>query len=251
MGLFRSLLTTLGACCLFLGMAGCAMNSPRPSGGETGPEAEALADKMLRSLGGAEAWERTRALRLQMNERRPIILWDRDRGMAEIVYPKRDDLRVVLNTHSGKGKAWSGKKRLAPDKEDKALATAQRDFFNDTFWLIAPFKIRDPGTRRTVVREGQESHLLVEYQSGGSTPGDAYLWEISETGRPTAWRMWVSILPVDGVRVVWSDWEKSPTGMLVAKKRNGPLGLSFEFAQLETAETLGALVSGGDPFAAP
>lgn len=54
---------------------------------------------------------------------------------------------------------------------------------NDTYWLLAPFKLRDPGLtvtaggRKTV--DGTEYETLeLSYQGVGLTPGDKYTWYI-------------------------------------------------------------------------
>jgi hypothetical protein len=94
-----------------------------------------------------------------------------------------------------------------------------RDFFNnDSFWLIAPYKIFDPGTERRIVSYKNREALLVTYTSGGTTPGDSYLWILNENYLPTSYKMWTSIIPVGGVAATWSDWEKTASGILLPKK---------------------------------
>ena len=48
------------------------------------------------------------------------------------------------------------------------------------------------------------------------TPGDAYLWEVGADGLPVAWRMWVQVLPIEGLRVTREDWVTLATGARVA-----------------------------------
>jgi hypothetical protein len=74
--------------------------------------------------------------------------------------------------------------------------------------MVAPFKVFDAGTKRSLV-ETEHSNtrgLKVEYASGGYTPGDSYVWEIAENGKPAAWKMWASILPVKGMETTWEKW---------------------------------------------
>jgi hypothetical protein len=53
------------------------------------------------------------------------------------------------------------------------------------------FKLRDPGTSRSIVMQDEKEALMVTYTSG-STPGDSYVWILDEN--IPAWRMWVSIV---------------------------------------------------------
>ncbi len=83
---------------------------------------------------------------------------------------------------------------------------AYQKFINDSFWLIAPFKIRDEGVIRSTVTVENGRGLLVTYSSGGLTPGDSYLWIIGEDGRPKAWKLWTSNIPIGGMELSWSGW---------------------------------------------
>ncbi len=87
-------------------------------------------------------------------------------------------------------------------------AKAYQKFINDSFWLIAPFKIRDEGVIRSTVDVENGRGLLVTYSTGGLTPGDSYLWIIGAEGRPVAWKLWTSNIPVGGLEFNWSEWKK-------------------------------------------
>ena len=47
---------------------------------------------------------------------------------------------------------------------------------------------------------------MVEYTSGGVTPGDAYVYILGEDGLPTSYLMWVQIIPVGGVEFSMEEW---------------------------------------------
>ncbi|WP_340198520.1 hypothetical protein [Ascidiimonas sp. W6] len=103
-------------------------------------------------------------------------------------------------------------------KEKSELINKAIDYFNnDSFWLIAPFKLFDTGVTRKLVnlKDGNKG-LLITYTKGGSTPGDSYLWRIDENGRPVNFKMWVSIIPIGGLEASWDEWKKTKTGILLA-----------------------------------
>ena len=129
---------------------------------------------------------------------------------------------------------------------DPALQIA---WVNDAFWLNPLAKLRDEGVSLAVVDDDGEESLLVSYASGGLTPGDAYLWRVGPDGTPTAWKLWVSILPIGGVETSWEGWVTLDTGARISTRHAGPLGLTLELTDVEGATTLDALVDGPDPFA--
>ena len=78
---------------------------------------------------------------------------------------------------------------------------------------MAPYKIFDKGTERSIatLKNGKEA-LLVTYNSGGTTPGDSYLWHLDPTGKPISFQMWVDILPIGGLEASWDDWTTTESG---------------------------------------
>ena len=72
------------------------------------------------------------------------------------------------------------------------------------------------------------SGLLVTYASGGSTPGDSYLWILQPNGFPKSYKMWVKIIPIGGVEATWDDWAIMESGVYLPKTHKlGPLELSM------------------------
>lgn len=230
-----------------------AADAPKPKGAE-GDQAEALADKVLEAV-AHDAWEKTGAVRWRLAEGRPLHLWDRTRNFASVTYDSEDPKVVVLLDLATKGGvAFSGETALEGEDLVEWKDKAYSDFANDSFWLSAPAKVRDDGTSRAHVKKFDElplpngGGLLVSYASGGVTPGDAYLWELGADGLPTAWRMWVRIIPVGGVRVTWDDWVTLASGAKVARSHEGPLGFKIRLDPLEGTATVADLVGEADPF---
>ena len=230
-------LLTLGLTIAFF-----AFNEPRPEGAQ-GSDAEALADRVDAAL-NREGWERTGAVQWTFGPSGTRHLWDRERNWARVSWDENEVL-VDLNEPT-RGVAFQAGQRV----EDAALIrTAWERWANDSFWLIAPFKLRDGGTTRSIVNVDGEDQLLIRYMSGGVTPGDSYQWNLAPDGTPTAWRMWVSVSPIGGVEVLWDNWITLPTGARIATRRvKGPIVM--EMGDVAGAAHLAELVPGADPFAA-
>ncbi|PHN03692.1 hypothetical protein [Flavilitoribacter nigricans] len=204
----------IGLLVLIVGLfiAGWIISEPLPEG-EAGPEAEALAEKVLSAI-NQPAWDSTHYVRWNFADRHQYT-WDRDRKLVQVEWPEN---RVILPTENHlQGMAWENGTQLDDKKATKKLNKAWEYFCNDSFWFIAPEKVFDPGTsRKTVALEDGSKGLLITYSSGGTTPGDSYLWILDKDGLPVKWKMWVSLLPIGGLEATWADWEKLPTGAKVA-----------------------------------
>ncbi len=191
------------------------LSDPLPEG-KSGREAEALADKMLKAI-NKPAYDSLQELRWSF-PRGHHFVWDKRSNAVEV---KWDDYVVQLDPDNQSGTASKASATLAGDDLDKAIAQAWKLFANDSFWLVAPYKIRDPGTERRLVETDNGPALLVTYTSGGVTPGDSYLWLLDPDGRPKAWKMWVSILPWKGLEFTWEDWQQHG-GAWLAPTHQGP-----------------------------
>ncbi len=218
--------------------AGFWLDSPRPDG-RPGAEADALARRMARAV-DAEAWARTQAVRFVFAGRNHH-LWDRARGYASVAW---DDVQVVFDIDARRGFAWREGARLADPGE--LIDDAHAAWVNDTFWLNPVVKSFEPGVARGLV---DEDEVLVTFGWGGRTRGDAYLWPVGADGRPTAWRMWLSIIPIGGLKVTWGGWIELSTGAWVATEHAlGPIDLRL--SQVEGAASLAELLGDQpDPFA--
>ena len=232
---------------LLLALAGAAaalvlvVDEPLPAG-KSGPQAEALARRLLEAVDYA-AWQRTGAVRWTFAGRGH--LWDRESHLARVRW---DDLEVMVDLDRRAGRAWRGGNPLSPAEAAEQVDTAWGYWVNDAFWLNPVVKLFDPGTvRQLVPQPGGEPGLLVTYTAGGDTPGDSYLWIPGPDGLPRAWKMWVSILPVGGIRTSWEGWTMLATGARVAT-RHRIFFLTLELADVAGAATLAELEPGPDPF---
>jgi hypothetical protein len=63
-----------------------------------------------------------------------------------------------------------------------------------------------------VKTENNKNAHLVTYTSGGTTPGDSYLWQFDDNGKPISYQMWVDILPINGLEATWENWIVTESG---------------------------------------
>lgn len=216
---------------------GAALHEPLPTG-ETGPAAEALADRMLQAV-DAEAWERTGAVSFRFHTHEH--LWDLRRNLARV---RDGDVEVLVDLSDRTGLARRGGAPVASDEQARLVAWAYATWANDSFWLNPVVKVRDPGTTRSLVRRDGADALLVSYSSGGVTPGDSYLWHLGPDGRPTRWEMWVGILPIGGLDVSWEGWKTLSTGASVSTVHDWGF-VTLEVGEVRAAESLDALGEAG------
>lgn len=206
-------------------------------------EADAMAQKMLAAV-NKEAWDTTKIVTWTFPGGHEYV-WDKTRHLAQV---KWGDTKVLLNPKNITGKVYEAGQEVTGEDAKKTIKTAWDYFNNDSFWLNAPVKAFDPGTVRSIVEldDGRKG-LKVQYTSGGTTPGDSYVWILDDTGLPTAYKMWVQIIPVGGLEFGWSNYKTLYSGAKVAQNHAGAKELVL--TGINAAETFEELGIEGDPFA--
>lgn len=179
--------------------------------GKKGKEADALAIKMFNAI-NHEAYDNTEILKWSFRNKH-FYTWHKQQNIVHISW---DQYKVTLHTKNPEKSELYIDGKFSNNKE--LIKKAESYFNNDSFWLIAPFKIFDSGTERSIVKHEGKDALMITYTTGGSTPGDSYLWILDENYFPTAYKMWTSIIPIGGVRGSWSDWKKTEAGIKLPTK---------------------------------
>ena len=196
--------------------------------GETGKPADELAYKMLEAINHQQF---TEAKEIHWTFRGVNRYeWKMQEDLVDVYW---DDYHVSLQTKNpNQSLAYRNKQETNGEEKKEAIAYATKNFNNDSFWLIAPHKVFDNGTKRQLIEENGQRKLLVTYSSGGTTPGDSYLWELDENYKPIAMKMWVSILPFDGLEARWTNWQMTDGGFPLAEKRT-ILGIEIPITEVE------------------
>ena len=177
--------------------------------GQQGKEADAIAYKMLDAL-DFDAYKNTDLIEWTFKKVHHYK-WNKSENACSVFW-KENKVDLNLNNPS-ENQAYMHGFKIEGDMGKELIEKAVSYFNNDSFWLVAPYKIFDNGTeRRLVTLENNENALLITYTSGGSTPGDSYLWLLEDNGMPKSFKMWTSILPIQGLESSWSNWTKTESG---------------------------------------
>ena len=116
--------------------------------------ADAVGKELIAAMGGMPAWEKARQFRFDfvvVKEGKPVArfthVWDRYTGdyrLSGTDKSRRRLRRPLQRQHESR----EGLRRRPPreaDKQAPMLEDAYGRFINDTYWLLAPWKIFDPG----------------------------------------------------------------------------------------------------------
>ncbi|WP_040249590.1 hypothetical protein [Psychroserpens mesophilus] len=193
---------------LFFGFMYLKYNEELPQG-TSGEAADTLAKTMLNAL-NYDAYKATDYIEFTFKKRHHYK-WKKSENTCFVLW-KNYKVNLDLLTPSNSVVYAYNLKVEDPKDTQELTQIAQKYFNNDTFWLVAPFKVFDEGVERRLVKtEANKDALLVTYTSGGSTPGDSYLWHFDDSGKPKSFQMWVDILPIDGLEASWTDWKTTST----------------------------------------
>ncbi|MEM6685360.1 MAG: hypothetical protein AAF617_06135 [Bacteroidota bacterium] len=194
---------------LFFAIVYLRYNEPLPKG-EQGAAADAMANRMLAAL-NYNAYKNTRYLSWTFRGAHHYV-WDKDQYKVTVSW---SDVEVALNLKQpSESIVQVDRQSITGTEATEYIDTALSYFNNDSFWLVAPYKVFDEGTSRSIAKnEAGEEGLLITYASGGTTPGDSYLWFLDINGRPKGYQMWVDIIPVGGLYASWDNWLLMESGI--------------------------------------
>jgi len=194
---------------------------------EEPPTAESIAAEVLQALGGEQAWQQTRFVRFTFAGRRTHH-WDTWTGRHRVEgQTQAGKAYVVLHDLDDRqGQAWLDGAPATGEEAARLLESAYGAWINDTYWLLMPYKLRDPGV--TLSYEGVEEvggrpHdvLHLAFAGVGLTPGDQYWAYVDRHTRlMTRWAYRLQNMAPDQAPTVWEwrDWQRYG-GILLAPLR--------------------------------
>ena len=206
--------------------------------------ADSVAMRVYEASGGPAAWEALPYLRfnfsvLRQNERGRVIrhMWNRQTGdyRVELPGPANEPYVVLFNIDTRDGHVYWDSNELDPVESPQHLEMAYSRFINDTYWLLLPFKLFDPGVNRTYLPDSSNALydvLHLSFGDVGLTPGDQYwLYVDKASGRLVRWSYQLQDdAPGTPPRsFMWGDYEEhiTPAGSLFFSTRKRGIGVPF------------------------
>jgi hypothetical protein len=210
--------------------------TPVPPPPAADPAADELARRVIEIQAGP-SWQKARFLsftfKLDRSGQSAAVFpqqWDRLTGDYRVSGndPKGVPFVVVEDVITKAGKAWqNGVAVTDPAALKEMLDLGYRRFINDTYWLLMPLKMLDPGVYRTSLGERTDACgrkwdvVKVIFDQGPNVPTDVYwAWINRDTGIVEEWDMKLAGTPADArpVEVFFHDF-KRVSGVLISTSR--------------------------------
>ncbi|HXV62904.1 MAG TPA: hypothetical protein VEK15_19555 [Vicinamibacteria bacterium] len=207
--------------------------------------AQAVVDRLIGALGGEEGWSRARFIQFTFARegRRLHIAWDRWTGRYRLEATNDAGIpySVIMNLNTRQGNAILDGRPLRDRELSDYLNRATRIWAGETYWLLMPYKLRDPGV--VVAFDGEESvggrlydRLHLRFEDVGLTPGDEFWVYVNrETGLVDRWRFRLESGFEGDYR--WSGWQRFG-GILLATERRSEAGETIRFEDIFVSDVV-------------
>ena len=214
--------------------------------GQRDPKADAVGRELIAAMGGETSWEKARQFQFDfvvVKEGQPVArfshAWDRYTGDYRVkgVDKAGAPYTVLFNVNTKQGRAWVNGVAVEGAEKEKRIEAAYGRFINDTYWLLAPWKIFDPGVNLAYDGEkpcpggGTCDVLKLSFQGVGLTPKDVYwLWITKDGRRMLQWQYVLGGASDPPTTAAWKDWQKMGGIMLSMDKpmMGEPFEIRFE-----------------------
>lgn len=166
-------------------------------------------------------------------------LWDRSTGEYRVEWATGPDSNYValvnvrnVENQRPEGTVYLNGTELTGSAAQSAREQAYGRFINDTYWLLAPLKVYDPGVNRQYAADSSTAEhegLRLTFGEVGLTPGDTYwLYVSNETGRLDRWSMHLQGMDADEAprSYTWTDYVtlEAPAGDVTLATRHEAMG---------------------------
>lgn len=214
--------------------------------------ATAIGKQLWNALGGDDGWQRARYFRfdfvVERQGKRVVTrshYWDRWSGRYRVEGEDKEGAwRVFFNVNTKQGEAWLGGKKLTDAAQIKKMVDdAYGAFINDSYWLLAPFKIFDPGVNLSSDGEAKGPNgeacdvLALTFGNVGLTPKDKYWLLVDRTSHLVVeWKYVLDGKNEPPTAFAWTGWKKVGPIML-APVRQGltkPAVIRFDNLNVST-----------------
>ncbi|WP_296621052.1 hypothetical protein [Marivirga sp.] len=138
-----------------------------------------LADKVIKAHGGQESWEKTHYISWNFLGARDLI-WDKYTGNVRIDFPGENST-YLININQDTGRVKIGDRELTEsDSLNQYIKRGKQIWVNDSYWLVFPFKLKDPGVileyngKDTTLTGDTADVISLTFEEVGFTPKNKY-----------------------------------------------------------------------------
>jgi hypothetical protein len=189
-----------------------AQEAGQPESGQ--PSADEIAKMVVEATGDPTALEELAFTFMVEKGGEELVrrrhVWQPKDGKLEVKAGEKTIELSQLNDHDmsklaadpkANAEAW---KKIAADSTPEEAAEAWAWFINDSYWLLAPAKLMDPGVNRALDDGGR---LVLTFGEVGLTPGDRYALTIDrDDWKVSRWDFELESGRKGGFE--WTDYQK-------------------------------------------
>ena len=192
-------------------------------GADRDAKADAIGKELIAALGGQSAWEKARQLEFTFvvdREGKTVArfahVWDRYTGDYRVTGTDKTGapFAVYFNVNTKQGTAFVNGKPAEPEEQQKLIQNGYGRFINDTYWLLAPWKVFDPGVHLAYDGEkpcpdsGTCDVLKLSFEDVGLTPKDIYwIWVTRDGRRMVQWQYVLNGAAEEPTTALWKNWQ--------------------------------------------
>ena len=191
---------------------------------QSDPKAIELARATLAAMGGEEAWNNTRYVSWKFMGGR-LHVWDKWSGNHRMEQQTRDGDTLVslFNINTGNARIYrNGVEITDPEELANQQNRAFRSWNNDTYWLLMPYKMLDPGVTLSYLgeRDMQDGRMAdvvqMTFEDVGDTPDNKYeVFVARDSGLVEQWTHWSNAADAEpSFTLPWADWQQFGNIML-------------------------------------
>jgi hypothetical protein len=210
-------------------------------------KADAVSRELIAALGGEGTWEKARQFQFDFvveREGKAVArfshTWDRYTGDYRLTGTDKTGapFAVYFNVNTRQGQVFVNGKSVEGEPRAGHLESAYGRFINDTYWLLAPWKVFDPGVNRAYDGEKPcpdgvmcDVLKLTFGENVGLTPRDVYwLWITREGRQMVQWQYVLNGASEEPTTAAWKEWRKFDGILLSLEKpiSGKPVAIRFE-----------------------
>lgn len=177
-------------------------------------DASILIKTCEKAMGGQKAYSKTKLISWTFFGRR-TLWWDKHEQLVRIEIPAEEKVLLIdLKTDTGRA-SIKGAEITNPEELAKLMRQAKETWINDSYWLVMPFKLNDPGVNKTYLgkkttEDGIEADVLeLTFNEVGVTPQNKYhIYFHPETGLVCQWDFYRNASDEKpGFSMPWRDYK--------------------------------------------